>query len=271
MDFVQVDKSHNKDYKIDIQEILDYNYCPVYYKLKYSNPGLENLTEAYDRILRKCFYSYINLLKSNSSVDIGYLTKLWGKHWIKDKSLIKLMTTPSASMRDRYDLLRKNGIESLISFHNLMKQGSQYPILINKGYEIRISNNIILTGKWEYIRELQTEEDNIFQIIKFQHRKDKFQTLMQMRYDLELTAAAYAFETTFTAPNYQVVYANIYKEKMVPSYRDKSDFNILKQTVINTVKCISNNIYTISPDTKCFHCIYRNQCENYIKKEGNIL
>ena len=174
-------------------------------------------------------------------------------------------------MRDRYDLLRKNGIESLISFHNLMKQGSQYPILINKGYEIRISNNIILTGKWEYIRELQTEEDNIFQIIKFQHRKDKFQTLMQMRYDLELTAAAYAFETTFTAPNYQVVYANIYKEKMVPSYRDKSDFNILKQTVINTVKCISNNIYTISPDTKCFHCTYRNQCENYIKKEGNIL
>lgn len=271
MDSVQVGNSHNKDYKIDIQEILDYNYCPVYYKLKYNNPGLENLTEAYDRILRKCFYSYMNLLKSNSSVDIGYLTKLWGKHWIKDKSLIKLMTTPSASMRDRYDLLRKNGIESLISFHNLMKQGSQYPILINKGYKIRITNNVILTGKWEYIRELQTEEENIFQIIKFQHRKDKFQTLMQMRYDLELTAAAFAFENTFTAPKYQVVYANIYKEKMVPSYRDNNDFNILKQTVINTIKCISNNIYTISPDTKCFHCTYRNQCENYIKKEGNIL
>lgn len=270
MDSVQVDSSR-KEYKIDIQEVLDYNYCPVYYRLVHENPG-ENLSEAYDKLLRSCFYSYINLLKNNSSVDIGYLTKLWGKHWIKDKSMIKFMTTPSASMRDRHDVLRKSGIDSLISFHNLIKKDSQYPILINKGYSINITNNIILTGKWEYIREIQDENNNsIFQIIKFQHRKDKFQTLMQMRYDLELTAAAYAFESMFTAPEYQVVYANIYKEKMVPSFRSEQDFNILKQTVINTVKCINNNIYTISPDTRCFHCTYRNQCENYIKKEGCLL
>ena len=271
MDFVQEDNSQSKEYKIDIQEILDYNYCPVYYKLKHNNSGLENLTQTYDKLLRNCFYSYITSLKNNSSVSIDYLTKLWGKYWIKDKTLIKLMTTPSASLRDRHNLLRKNGIESLISFHNLMKQGSQYPILINKGYSVKITDNITLTGRWEYIRELHTEDNSIFQIIKFQHKKDKFQTLMQMRYDLELTAAAYAFESMFTTPSYQVVYANIYKEKMVPSFRDANDFNILKQTVINTIKCIENNIYTISPDTKCFHCTYRNQCENYIKKEGSIL
>lgn len=271
MDFVQADNSHNKECKIDIQEILDYNYCPVYYKLKYNKSGLENLSNTYDKLLRQCFYLYITSLKNNSSVDVSYLTKLWGKYWVKDKSLIKLMTTPSASLRDRYNLLRKNGIDSLISFHNLMKQGSQYPILINKGYAVKITDDITLTGKWEYIRELHTEENNVFQIIKFQHKKERFQTLMQMRYDLELTAAAYAFETMFTAPEYQVVYANIYKEKMISSFRDTNDFNILKQTVINTVKCIKDNIYTISPDVKCFHCVYRNQCENYIKKEGKLL
>lgn len=270
MDYVQVDNSHV--FKIGIQEVLDYNYCPIYYKLKYNNSGSENLTEAYDRLLRSCFYSYITALKNNSNVEIGFLTRMWGKHWIKDKTMIKLMTTPSASMRDRHDLLRKNGIEALISFHELMKQGSQYPILINKGYSVNITNNIILTGIWEYIREFHDDNNNTtFQIIKFQHRKDKFQTLMQMRYDLELTAAAFAFEETFTTKDYQVVYANIYKKKIVPSFRDTKDFNILKQTVINTVKCIKNNVYTICPDTKCFHCTYRNQCESYIKKEGESL
>lgn len=270
MDYVQVDNSHNKEYKISIQEVLDYNYCPIYYKLKYSS-GLENLSEAYDRLLKKCFYSYLTSLKNDSSVKLNHLTKLWGKHWIKDKSLVKLMTTPSSSMRDRYDLLRKNGIDTLISFHNIIKNDNQYPILINKGYSVKITNNITLTGVWEYIRELYTENGNTFQIIKFQHKKDKFQTLMQMRYDLELTAAAYAFESLFTAPDYQVAYANIYKEKVITSFRDKKDFNILKQTVINTVKCIENNIYTISPDTKCFHCTYRNKCENYIKNGDKSL
>lgn len=271
MDFVQADNSHNRECRIDIQEVLDYNFCPIYYKIKHTNPGLENFAEAYDRLLRTCFYSYITWLKNNNNVEVNYLTKLWGKYWIKDKSLIKLMTTPSAGSRDRHDLFRKDGIDTLISFHNLMKQGSQYPILINKGYSVKITDNITLTGKWEYIRELHTEDKSTFQIIKFQHRKDKFQTLMQMRYDMELTAAAFAFESMFTTPKYQVVYANIYKEKMVPSVRDENDFKILKQTVINTVRSISNNIYTISPDVKCFHCSYRNQCESYIKKEGNLL
>lgn len=265
---MQVDNSRNKEYRINIQEILDYNFCPVYYKLKHDNPG-ENISDAYDRILRACFYSYINLLKNNSSVDIGYLTRLWGKHWVKDASMTKMMLTPSSTLRDKHGILRKNGIDSLISFHNLMKEGEQYPILTNKQYSIKINNNITLNGTFEYIREYHEDnKDPVFQIIKFNHKKDKFQTLMQMRHDLELTATALAFKTMFTADNFQVAYANIYKEKIITSFRDENDFNTLRQTVINTVKCIKNNIYTVSPDVKCFHCTYRNECEAYIKKGG---
>lgn len=252
--------------KISVDEVLDYNYCPMYYKLKYDNPETENIIEAYNRIIRKCFSSYLNLLKGSSSVDVGYLTKLWGKYWIKDKCMVKLIARPSSNIRDTHDTLRKTGIDTLISFHNLIKIGSQYPILINKQYSVNITPNIVLTGNWEYIRELRIDNENtIFQIIKFNHKKDKFQTLMQMRHDIELTAAAYAFENIFTAPQHQVVYANIYKEKMIPSYRDENDYRMLKQTVIDTVKCIKNNIYPISPDIKCYHCSYRNQCEDYIK------
>lgn len=259
--------------QIDIEEVLDYNFCPMYYKLKYDNPSAEkeNMSDTYNKLIRQCFYSYLNLLKGDSCVDIGYLKKLWGKYWIKDKNMLKIMTMPSSNTRDTHDLLRKAGIETLSSFHNLMKVGHQYPILINKGYKINITNNITLTGKWEYIREFEIDNNTkVFQIIKFTHKKDKFQTLMQMRHDIELTAADLAFNTIFTAPKRQVVYANIYKERMVPSYRDARDHAILKQTVINTVKCIHNNIFSISPDVKCYHCTYRNQCEDYIRKKESL-
>lgn len=267
---MQVDKSHK--YKIGINEVLDYNYCSMYYKLKQDNPGVENMTELYDRVLRNCFSSYLNLLKSNSSANIGYLTRLWGKNWIKDKTMIKLMAQPSANSRDIYDKLRRNGIDALHSFHNLIKIGNQYPILVNKGYEINIGKNIVLTGKWEYVREFRLDDNTtVFQIIKFTHKKDKFQTMMQMRHDIELTAADLAFNSLFTVPERQVVYANIYKEKMVPSYRDEYDHSVLKETIINTVKCINNNIYNVSPDKRCFHCTYRNLCEDYIIRKGNVL
>lgn len=267
MDLVQVDNSTGQ-YSINIEEVMDYNYCSMYYKLKHENPGIENMTETYDRLLRMCFYSYLNLLKNKSSVDLGHLTRLWGKHWIKGKSMVKIMTMPSANTRDTYDRLRKNGIDTLLSFHDLMKEGSQYPILINKGYNIKIDNNITLNGRWEYIRELKLKDNsNVFQIIKFTHKKDKFQTLMQMRHDIELTAADYAFKQMFTATESQVVYANIYKERMVPSYRDERDYATLKQTIKNTITCIANNIYSISPDVKCYHCTYRNQCEDFINQK----
>jgi len=262
MVFVQAGNSH---IKISIEEVMDYNYCPMYYKIKHDNPGMENMSEAYDRILKSCFNSYLNQLKGNNVVDLGYLTKLWGKYWIKDKSMVKLMTTPSSNTRDTYDLLRKNGIDSIISFHELIKIGEQFPILINKGYEVDITKEITLTGKWDYIREFKLDRENsVFQIIKFVHKKDKFQTLMQMRHDIELTAASYAFDKMFTAQNVQVVYANIYKKRMIPSYRDESDTELLKQTITNTVKCINNKIFTICPDVRCYHCTYRNQCEEKI-------
>ena len=252
---------------IDIQEILDYNYCSNLYKLKYLNEQVEeNLTDKYDKTLRKCFYAYLNMLKNNSSVEVNYLTRLWGKYWIKDKSTLKLMTKASANSRDKYDVLRKSGIDSLISFHDMIKIGEQYPILVGKEYRVNITPTIILTGKFEYIREFNLGGDNhVFQIIKFNHKKDKYLTMYQMRHDLELTAMDYAFQSLFKIDEpQQMVYANIYKEKFVPSYRNQKDFEILKQTVINTVKCITNEIYNISPDSKCFMCSYRNQCQEQL-------
>ena len=35
----------------------------------------------------------------------------------------------------------------------------QFPIIINKPYEIHVSKNLILCGIWEYVREI-TNDDN---------------------------------------------------------------------------------------------------------------
>ena len=65
----------------------------------------------------------------------------------------------------------------------------------------------------------------------------------------------------FNAKQFEIVYVDIYKKKLITSYRTKKDYDLLKKTVIGVVKCIQNDIQCISPDKNCYHCEYRKVCD----------
>ena len=257
-----VNQCTSADLSLNIKDVLDFSWCPKYYELKNNNPNERNLKEAYDIALHKCFYQYLLALQNDTLLEgLKTLKYRWGKEWIKQKTNSELICTPSAAKRDTYDAKRKAGINAIITFDKLM-QGSQYPILVNKNYSIRITDDIILTGTWEYVREIEVEGKKVIQLMKFRTENNRFQVLSQMNHDLELTAAALAFSETFNLNHveFQLVYVDIYKSRMVASYRTQKDFNLLKETVISVAQCIRNNIKCISPDKKCYHCEYRDIC-----------
>ena len=64
----------------------------------------------------------------------------------------------------------------------------------------------------------------------------------------------------FNVNSVQIVYVDIYKKKLVPSYRTQKDYDLLKQTVISVAHCIKHNIRCVSPDKRCYHCEYRDVC-----------
>ena len=251
------------DLNLNIKDILDFSWCPKYYELKNKNPNERNLKEAYDIAIHKCFYSYLLALQNDTLEGIKTLKYRWGKEWIKQKTNSEIICTPSALKRDTYDAKRKAGIEAIITFDKLMSV-SQYPILINKEYSIRVSDDVILTGTWEYVREIEIDNKKVIQLMKFRTENNRFQVLSQMNHDLELTAAAMAFGKMFNMNEleFQLVYVDIYKKKMITSYRTKKDFELLKETAISVAKCIRNNINCISPDKKCYHCEYRDICSS---------
>lgn len=262
-----VESSDKRTITIDIKEVMDYSWCPMYHRLKSNYPNVQIISNAYDEALHKCFYSYLTKMQNDNFVDLGYLKQSWGKIWIKEKRNSEIIIKPTPSERNTHNKKRKEGIDSIISFHNLMSEVNQYPIIINKQFSIRITKNIILTGVWEYIREIFIDNKKVFQVLKFNTANDKFQTIMQMAHDIELTAASYAFNKMFNTDP-ELVYVNIYKERIVPSYREEEDYELLKQSVISAVKGIKQNIACISPDKRCFHCEYRKECGNKIDNLG---
>lgn len=255
--------------RIDIKDVIDYCKCPQYYKLKKNDPNNYNLKEAYDIALHKCFYSYlVGIQQDDARTGIDTLKTRWGKEWIKQKKSSQIMLTPSAFKRDTYDAKRKAGIDAIITFNKLMEKDKQFPIAVNRQYEIAITDKIILTGTWECIREIERNNEDVIQILKFKTESNKFRTVHQMNHDLELTAAALAFKTNFNPKNFELVYVDIYTKKQIVSFRGEKDFEMLRKTVISVVACIQHDIQCVSPSKVCYHCEYRDVCSE--KFHGGI-
>lgn len=260
---------------IDIKDIKDFCFCPYYYYLKRENPNEKNIKELYNDSLHKTFYAYLLALQENRlERTLEFLKYQWGKEWIRyknKKDIIASSTTgyirvtKSAYIRDTYELLRKKGIEAIFKFDEIMLKDRQFPIIIGHKYQIEILPNIILTGTYEYVRELTVKDQKIIQIIKFFSQSNRFSsTNISRKFDIELIAMSYAFKETFNAKYFQVVAIDVdTKKTFINTYSDK-EYNLLKETIKNVVICLQNNIKYISPDKQCYHCEYRNICMDKI-------
>ena len=247
--------------KINIKDVIDYCRCPQYYRLKTNDPNNYNLKEAYDICLHKCFYAYlVGLQQDDVRNGIDTLKTRWGKEWIKQKKNSQIICTPSSFKRDTYDAKRKAGIDAIFTFYDIMEKDDQFPIVINRKYEIHISPRIALVGVWEYVREIERNGERVIQIMKFQSESNKFRTNHQIHHDLELTAAAFAFQSMFSVSKFELVYVDIYSKKTIVSHRSEKDFKLLKNTVVSVVKALRGNIQCIAPSATCYHCEYRNVC-----------
>lgn len=248
---------------IDITDVKDFAFCPSYYELKNRNPNEINSKILYDQSLHKTIYAYLLALQEDRlDSTLEFLKYRWGKEWIKYQNTKDILVTRSSIWTDTYEKLRRKGIDAIFKFNDIMLKDKQCPIIIGHKYQIEILPNIILTGTYEYIRELTINEQKVIQVIKFITTPDNFDTNIAKKFNIELIAMAYAFKETFNVDYFQVVSINVDTKRMlIASYTDK-EYNLLKQSIKSAVLSIQNNIKCISPNKQCYHCEYRNACIN---------
>ena len=129
-----------------------------------------------------------------------------------------------------------------------MLQDKQCPIIIGHKYQIEILPNVILTGTYEYVREITVGENKIIQLVKFNSMSNRFRTNVSQKYDFELIAMAYAFKETFNVDYFQTVSIDIESQiTMINTYTDK-EYDLLKRTTKSVVLSIQNDIKCLSPD-----------------------
>ena len=246
---------------IDIHDITDFGFCPLYYDLKHKDNKEKNLKTLYDESLHKIFYSYLLAFQEDKLDDrIGFLKYMWGKEWIGHKTKEDILITNSPYMRDTYETRRKKGIDAIFKFDNIINKDDQFPIIIGHKYKIEILPNIVLTGIFEYVREIKIKKQRIIQVVKFLSESNRSITNFARQYNLDMIAMSYAFKELFNVDYFQSVLIDMDNNKIITNIFTDKEYNILKQTVKNTIISLQNNIKCISPDSKCSNCEYRNVC-----------
>lgn len=267
-DLYVLTKPLNREHKIvlDIKDIISFCFCPFYQDLRNSVDNEVNYKELYDRSLHNTFYAYLRSLQEGGlDGTLKTLKYYWGKEWIRYKTTKDILVAPSSVHRDYYENGRRKGINAIYNFDEIMSDQRQLPIIIGHKYEYEILPDIILTGTFEYVRELTLDDETkIIQLVKFISESNRFSTNIAKENDLELIAASYVFDKLFQTPYFQSVSIDIMAKKMMTCNYNKNDYNLLLNTIKSVVICMQNNIKCISPDQRCFHCEYRNICKNLI-------
>lgn len=244
----------------NIKDIVDYAYCPYYYKLNKENKDISTVIELYDNVMHKSIYAYLTSIQNNSVPSLNTLYSSFGTQWIgKNKNIEDILFTEPSSWRDRKNIKRKQGFDALYHFHHRMSKHEFIPIFINKKYSFNLTSNITIEGNLELVRDI----NGLIEIIDFK-TNDRDINEVYVESSLELTAMDYALKNLFNITANSLVVYNVEKNRAYLTRRDDSSFKEFKSNVINICKGIHNNIFYKSYSNDCNSCKFKSKCKQGI-------
>lgn len=248
---------------IDINEILDFLYCPLYYKFKATDvytPYLK-ITEKYSSDIKKFMNAYNTFLAKDGEININVVKSIFGSLWIGQKNKDDFIFIDTGDNRDTFSYYRKRGTDDTLKYHELSVKKPYIPLINNYSYKVEITKGLYLTGNIDLISQ-HKEEIILVNYIPL----SKFYTLSEIKNDINMMAMKYAYKKLFDSEPDKSLNYIVDKGKYIES--NKLNELKFKQTIINIAKIIKNNLIYCSSYDRCYKCNYKTMCENtnYVNK-----
>lgn len=244
---------------MDIDHIVDYLFCPIYYKLRKNNIStnhIEYLTK-YERDIKKFTSSYNFKLASNT-VSTGIVKQIFGKLWIKEKDFV---IADTSGCRNIYSDLRKKGISDTLFFHEAVKKNPYTPLLINLDYSIPFGD-MHLRGRIPLLRE----KDNKVELVDYLGTSKHYLS-SSIKDNINTVAAYFALEY-LSEEKIDGVYIYVFDRRKYVEITN-IDTDKFYNNIINVTKAINSNIIYQGTYDRCFRCEYKKICPK-IKKGDSL-
>jgi DNA helicase-2/ATP-dependent DNA helicase PcrA len=171
----------------------------------------------------------------------------------------------SAGYEDEYQEgeYKKDGLEQLKVFHAAMLQEAPDILEQEKGFELPLENNVILTGRMDQVNSLGRKDVEIVDYKTGKPKKDA-----DARKDLQLSIYALAAKEIFEWNPARLVFHYLQNNQRQETTRDSKQIAEAEATVQETAADIRAGNFPAKPGFFCRGCAYKPICPAHEESLG---
>ncbi len=242
--------------KLSNYQIDDYLTCPFKYKLIHilKMPVKSEPAVIYGQAMHKVVAEFFKSRKENRELNLDDLKFIFKSMWRPEGFISK------EHERRRYE----TGIKNIENFYNKEKENKIIPEYIEKDFEFKLSEKLIITGRWDRIDKTESGAIIIdYKTSDIEHKnteklKEKLESDNISR-QLKLYALAYKeifknmpAEVGIYFIENCILFTKKIKEKTIENYREK---------IFEVAENIEKGNFDATPSSfVCSYCLFFNMC-----------
>ena len=241
--------------KLSSSAVVNYKKCPQQYAFGY----LWSLKEgpramlSFGSVIHTTIKRFLEQLKKGVKLAFGEVQGIYETEWT------------SAGYEDEYQEAeyKKDGLEQLKVFHAAMLHDAPDVLEQEKGFELPLENNVILTGRMDQVNSLGRKDVEIVDYKTGKPKKDA-----DARKDLQLSIYALAAKEIFEWNPVRLVFHYLQNNQRQETTRDAKQIADAEATVQETAADIRAGNFPAKPGFYCRGCAYKPICPAHEESLG---
>jgi DNA helicase II / ATP-dependent DNA helicase PcrA len=233
--------------KLSSSAVENYRKCPQQYAFGYLWSLKEGPRAAlsFGRVMHTTIKRFLDQVKKGMKLPFEEVQRIYETEW------------SSAGYEDEYQEAeyKKDGLEQLKIFHAAVLQEAPDILEQEKGFELPLENNVILTGRMDQVNSLGRNDVEIVDYKTGKPRKDA-----DARKDLQLSLYALAAKEIFEWNPVRLVFHYLQNNQRQETTRDSKQIAEAEATVQETAADIRAGDFAATPNFFCRNCAYKPIC-----------
>ncbi len=224
-----------------------YDRCPMKYMFQYvwNIRGGPHAQMTFGNVMHATIREFVGEVRKRGKVPIEEVIAIYEREW------------SSAGFPDEYQEgeYRKAGREQLEAFHRSFMAAPPDVLHQEKGFELPLEHNVVVTGRMDQVNRLSEREIEIVDYKTGRPRDAK-----KAAEDLQLSIYALAAREVLELTPGKLVFYNLVNNEAVESTRDAKSLTATKARIAEVADRIRAGDFSAKPGFACGYCDYKPLC-----------
>jgi DNA helicase II / ATP-dependent DNA helicase PcrA len=233
--------------KLSSSAVANYRKCPQQYAFGHlwSLKEGPRATLSFGSVMHTTVKRFLEHFRKGVRLPFDEVQRIYETEW------------SSAGYEDEYQEAeyKKDGLEQLKVFHAAVMREGQEILELEKGFELPLENNVILTGRMDQVNSLGRKDVEIVDYKTGRPKKDA-----DARKDLQLSIYALAAKEIFEWNPVKLVFHYLQNNQRQETTRDAKQISEAEQIVQETAANIRAASFPAKPNYFCRGCAYKPIC-----------